>query len=168
MGEPTYYEILGISQSLLSSQEDISGILKRAYHRALLQNHPDKVTSSASASPSTSTPVKLFTIDEISTAYKQLSTSSLKAAYDKALLTAPTSRPQRRDSFQTAEAVDLDDLAFDTATETWSRSCRCGNDRGFSFGEQDLEDAGDSGELLVGCLDCSLWLKVHFAVVEDD
>ncbi|KAL5614388.1 hypothetical protein BROUX41_004494 [Berkeleyomyces rouxiae] len=163
MAEPTYYDILGISQSILSSHDnDTARILKRAYHRALLQNHPDK----AASSPATAT--ALHTVDAISTAYRHLSSPALKAAYDQTLLTAPPSRLARKGSFQTAEDIDLDDLAFDEASETWSRACRCGNDKGFAFGEQDLEDAGDGGELLVGCVDCSLWLKVHFVAVEDE
>jgi curved DNA-binding protein CbpA len=58
-----------------------------------------------------------------------------------------------------------------TATMTmtrWYRSCRCGNPRGYHFTEADLEEAADLGELMVGCADCSLWLRVHFAVLEDD
>ena len=27
---------------------------------------------------------------------------------------------------------------------------------------------GDLGELMVGCADCSLWLRVHFAVAEEE
>lgn len=51
---------------------------------------------------------------------------------------------------------------------TWFKPCRCGNERGFVFGEVDLEEAGDLGELIVGCQDCSLWLRVCFAMVEED
>lgn len=40
--------------------------------------------------------------------------------------------------------------------------------RGYVFGEGDLEEAADFGEVMVGCLDCSLWLRVHFAVMEED
>lgn len=65
------------------------------------------------------------------------------------------------------ENVDLDDLEFDEADECWYRSCRCGNDRGYLFREPDLVEVADEGELMVGCLDCSLWLRVHFAVLED-
>jgi hypothetical protein len=36
------------------------------------------------------------------------------------------------------------------------------------FGEADLIEVEDDGELMVGCQDCSLWLKVHFAVVDDE
>jgi hypothetical protein len=58
-------------------------------------------------------------------------------------------------------------LQFDEEEERWYRSCRCGNDRGYSFEETDLEEVEHEGLLMVGCQDCSLWLKIHFAVVED-
>ncbi|RDA83269.1 hypothetical protein CP532_0989 [Ophiocordyceps camponoti-leonardi (nom. inval.)] len=66
------------------------------------------------------------------------------------------------------ENVDLDDLPFDEDGGRWYRSCRCGNDRGYSFDETDLADVAEEGLLLVGCLDCSLWLRVHFAAVDDE
>ncbi len=77
-------------------------------------------------------------------------------------------RPAYRSSRRESENVDLDDLEYDESAESWSRSCRCGNPRGYLFGETDLEEAADYGELMVGCSDCSLWLRVHFAVVEDE
>lgn len=68
--------------------------------------------------------------------------------------------------------MDLDDLDSDesaaTGETTWFKPCRCGNERGFVFGEADLEEAGDLGELIVGCQDCSLWLRVCFAIVEEE
>jgi curved DNA-binding protein CbpA len=50
----------------------------------------------------------------------------------------------------------------------WYRACRCGNPRGYLFSTDDLEEAADVGELMIGCADCSLWLRVHFAVVEEE
>lgn len=152
-------------------------IIKRAYHRALLQNHPDKypqlkgqpTTAQKPYSSSTAT----FTIDQISAAYKVLSDPKSRAEYDRSLDLAPNNQGLKRgeQAFQTGiENVDLDDLDFDETegAERWYRSCRCGNPRGFLFTEADLEDAGENGELLVGCQDCSLWMKVHFAIVSDE
>ncbi|PSS03606.1 hypothetical protein BD289DRAFT_478440 [Coniella lustricola] len=108
-----------------------------------------------------------------------------------------TQHNQARSTFQTGiETVDLDDLeSFTTSSaaistpsasaatalisagdradddvevEWWFRPCRCGNERGFLFSEADLEETGDLGELIVGCQDCSLWLRVCFAVLEED
>ncbi|KAK7408968.1 Diphthamide biosynthesis protein 4 [Neonectria punicea] len=156
----THYQVLNLTPTLLDTQHDPTALIKRAYHRALLRNHPDKASSSSS-----------FAIDQITTAVAVLSSPSSRATYDTALrVSRPTANAQSRDAtFQTGvENVDLDDLAYDNADECWYRPCRCGNDRGYLFHEADLEEVGDEGELVVGCLDCSLWLRVHFAVVEDE
>jgi diphthamide biosynthesis protein 4 len=52
---------------------------------------------------------------------------------------------------------------------TWTRACRCGADKGFRILEQELEDAEARGqkEVLVGCVGCSLWVRVGFEVEVD-
>ncbi|CCF35516.1 CSL zinc finger [Colletotrichum higginsianum] len=174
----TYYAVLGITRKLLQEEAAVpQQVIKRAYHRALLQNHPDKskeqVRSTTSATSYANKPA--FTVDQISTAYKVLSDSRTRAEYDRSLDLAPNNQGLKRgeQTFQTGiENVDLDDLDFDESdgpdAECWYRSCRCGNPRGFLFTEADLEEAGENGELLVGCQDCSLWMKVHFAIVSND
>ncbi|KAH7162733.1 Diphthamide biosynthesis protein 4 [Dactylonectria estremocensis] len=162
-GAATHYQVLNLTPALLDTQNDPTALIKRAYHRALLRNHPDK-TSSLPTSTS-------FTIDQIITALTVLSGTSSRAAYDAALrVSRPAANAQSRDAaFQTGvENIDLDDLDYDEDQECWYRPCRCGNDRSYLFREADLEEVGDEGELIVACLDCSLWLRVHFAVVEDD
>ena len=49
---------------------------------------------------------------------------------------------------------------------TWTRACRCGADKGFSILEEELEEAETRGEkeVLVGCVGCSLWVRVAFDV----
>ncbi|KAK4039280.1 hypothetical protein C8A01DRAFT_16740 [Parachaetomium inaequale] len=183
---PTYYEILNLSPSTLSSQEDANtsaSLLKRAYHRALLTHHPDKTKSK---NPSSTTPLQVegkreppkYTIDQISTAYATLSRPTQRQAYDRSLIVQSQQaagggiRGSGQAEFQTGiEAVDLDDLDYQEeldGTTTWYRSCRCGNPRGYHFTEADLADAGDVGELMVGCVDCSLWLRVYFAVLDEE
>ncbi|KAH0434735.1 CSL zinc finger [Colletotrichum camelliae] len=178
-GGHTHYTVLGLTRKLLQEQaaEQSQQVIKRAYHRALLQNHPDKYPqlkgpgSTVSDSTSSRSPAKsdVLTIDQISTAYKVLSDTKLKAEYDRSLDLAPNNQGlKREEAFQTGiENVDLDDLEFDEGQECWYRSCRCGNSRGFLFTEADLEEVGENGELLVGCQDCSLWMKVHFAIVDE-
>lgn len=196
MAEPTHYEVLALPRALLedTSPEQVPTLIKQAYHRALLRHHPDKApqppksNTTSSSFCATTSPARqpTYTIDQITTAHATLSSPALRAAYDAHLRTAPPGRyhqQQRQQhgpdaSFQTGvETVDLDDLACDDGGEgegegegepRWYRPCRCGNERGFAFGEADLEEAGDLGELLVGCLDCSLWLRVCFSVVEED
>ncbi|CAM1505675.1 Fc.00g113120.m01.CDS01 [Cosmosporella sp. VM-42] len=164
----THYEVLNLTPSLLDTQTNPTPLIKRAYHRALLRNHPDKATISQSTpSQSTNSP---FTIDQITAALNTLSNPASRKAYDTVLrVSRPRGASSRDATFQTGvENVDLDDLAFDEKDHCWYRPCRCGNERGYLFREADLEEVGDEGELIVGCLDCSLWLRVHFAVIEDD
>jgi hypothetical protein len=189
MTEPTHYEVLQIPKSIIedSNKDQIPKIIKQAYHRALLRHHPDKTntpnrtgkaTTNHTSSSSSSPPP---TVDQITRAYTTLSIPAERTAYDRHLAltrnrTALSSSSGSRDTgatFQTGiETVDLDDLDYtedaELTTTRWHRGCRCGNEQGFAFGEDDLEEAGDLGELVVGCQDCSLWLRVCFAVVEDD
>jgi len=196
----SYYEILSLTCSILSSSHDPAALLKKAYRRALLQNHPDKAshlsihtstereggesptlqndiiisgsrphredlleTSSLPRAPS-----PFYTVDQITAAYKTLSSPPLRARYDAAARAQAPARSSAEQHFRTGiETVDLDDLVHDPAADTWSRSCRCGNERGYCVAEADLEEAGEDGEVLVGCKDCSLWLRVCFAVVDE-
>ncbi|KAF4338358.1 diphthamide biosynthesis 4 [Fusarium beomiforme] len=157
----THYQVLNLTPSLLDTQHDSTPLIKRAYHRALLRNHPDKIANSDPTSVS-------FTVDQITTALNILSNPSSRAAYD-ATLRVSRQNENRDGSYQTGvETIDLDDLAFDEDQECWYRSCRCGNEHSYEFREADLEEVSDEGELVVGCLGCSLWLRVHFAVMEDE
>lgn len=182
-----YYQILGLpfpsSSANLSKQQ-----IKLAYHKALLKHHPDKAhtisqeTHLAQDKPSirTSTPLHprpndstqqiTYTIDEITTAYKTLSTPSLRTEYDRALRLDRTKTAQHQqtgDVFHTGlEVVDLEDLSCDEGDAenlVWYRGCRCGDERGFLVGERELEREVEAGEIVVGCRGCSLWLKVLFA-----
>lgn len=185
MSQPTHYEVLALPQSLLEESKDdqIPILLKQAYHRALLRHHPDKApkpSTSLTHTPSSSHTVTAnssqptYTIDQITTAYTILSSPKLRSEYHIYLRNLPTNTTSSTPSaFQTGiETLDLDDLASDESATTgetiWFKPCRCGNERGFVFSEPDLEEAGDLGELIVGCQDCSLWLRVCFAVVEEE
>jgi hypothetical protein len=169
-GLDSHYDVLGLTPSLVDSQHDPSKLIRRAYHRALLRNHPDKASQAQSQPqvPAEGT----YTVDRISTAFTVLSSPSQRATYDAGLRVSrrsPVGGAATNSPFQTGvENIDLDDLPFDESDNSWYRSCRCGNDRGYQFREDDLEEAADEGELMVGCLDCSLWLRVHFAVMEDE
>ncbi|KAH6650662.1 hypothetical protein F5144DRAFT_617471 [Chaetomium tenue] len=178
---PTYYEILNLSPTTLTTQEETGGepaaaaLIKRAYRRALLNHHPDKKPhpphhhSHHPNNPPSTTHPHTYTIDQISTAYATLSRRAQRQAYDTSLLLLRQQQSHSGaagggtgEAFQTGiETIDLDDLECDEGEggdggETqWYRSCRCGNPRGYYFTEADLEDAADLGE-------------VCFAVVEEN
>lgn len=190
--EVTHYQVLGVSKQLLDDAKDAQSLVRRAYRRALLRHHPDKAAASSPPTRGSDPggaphPTTTFTVDQIAVASAVLADARRRSEYDAALSLARAGhhhhhhhqRP-RPDDFQTGiETVDLDDLVEfddDDAGEgrgagggvVWFRGCRCGNERGFEFGEDDLEPVADLGELIVGCRDCSLWLKVHFAVMPQD
>jgi DnaJ-class molecular chaperone len=162
----TYYEILDISPGLLDDHHNSGQVLKRAYRSALLKHHPDKALCVQFSKTSCG-----FTVDQISEAFAVLSDTKQRAEYDRALkLTSRGDGSSLKGTaqFRTGvEDVDLDDLRFDSDKQLWCRSCRCGNPRGYLFSEQDLAEATDSEELMIGCQDCSLWLRVHFAVLDE-
>jgi diphthamide biosynthesis protein 4 len=165
---PTYYEILDIPPALQNEPTIPVATLRSAYRRALLQNHPDKAQAGTNAQAKPTT----YTIDQISTAFSQLSNSKLRAQYDRELRLQSRSingsEQKAGETFRTGvEIVDLDDLNVVEEDGIWYRSCRCGEDRGFLIREQDLEEAAEDGEISVGCKGCSLWLKVLFGVMED-
>lgn len=157
--------------------------IKLAYHKALLKHHPDKAgaiardtrlsSNSASHTPSSGNSCGPYTIDQITTAYKTISDPVLRAAYDRSLRldrVKVADREKTADVFHTGlEVVDLEDLACEEGNgDIWYRGCRCGDERGFSVTEEDLEREADHGEIVIGCRGCSLWLKILFAVEGDD
>lgn len=135
-----------------------------------------------SSSPSTAT-TTAYTVDQITEAYSVLSDSQRRGEYNRALFlqqktaspasasastpngaSKPSSSTTTTWSFRTGvETADLDDLGFDSRTGTYHRGCRCGNARGYRFEDADLEECEAEGVLMVGCADCSLWLRVLFA-----
>ncbi|KAK6841869.1 hypothetical protein PG990_006137 [Apiospora arundinis] len=151
-------------------------------------------TGGAKAAPQQQT--ALYTVDQITHAYTVLSDTKQRREYTRNLQTRTTTssatytatssssaktassssrnntRSQSQDQhheFKTGvETVDLDDLSWDGKRGMYYRSCRCGLKRGFRFKEDDLEESGEDGELLVECSGCSLSLKVLFEEVTDD
>ena len=159
-----YYQLLGLERkqnaSVLSSHE-----VKAAYRGALLQHHPDKNVHTPTFRPARNVERSPVTVDEIALAYKVLSEPSLRAEYNLWLQSNDSDDDAYGRIHRTGlETVDLDDLAFDPASSLWSRSCRCGDEKGFTVTEAELEKNAEDGELFVGCKGCSLWLRVLFGV----
>ncbi|CAG8920704.1 unnamed protein product [Penicillium salamii] len=179
-----FYEVLSLPFAASSSTAPSKQQIKLAYHKALLKHHPDKAGAIAkdTALRSTATPSAAgsadspgpYTIDQITTAYKTISDPVLRAEYDRSLRLDRQKVAEREKTahvFHTGlEVVDLEDLACDEGADgdVWYRGCRCGDERGFSVTEDDLEREAEHGEIVIGCRGCSLWLKILFAVGEDD
>jgi diphthamide biosynthesis protein 4 len=55
----------------------------------------------------------------------------------------------------------------DEDESSWRRDCRCGGE--FTIRESQLEKSADRGEseVVVGCKNCSLWVRVAFGVEGD-
>jgi diphthamide biosynthesis protein 4 len=154
-----YYQLLDLD--IRSSQDHITPLkVKQAYRKALLAYHPDK-QKSAGTHPT-------ITVDDIALAFKTLSDPILRAEYDTWLASnedvTSSAGHVARPRHTGLETVDLDDLNFDASSGSWSRSCRCGNDTGFTVTEAELEKHVDEGEIIVGCKGCSLWLRIMFGV----
>ena len=164
------YRKLGLPSPQASnrpSQEDI----KRAYRRALLENHPDKARRQEQAA---NTPrlrqTGSFPVTDIIQAYNTLINPSKRAEYDRSLRLR-SSQPSRSTSSSfkppsNCETVDLDDLTLDTEINVWYTGCRCGAERGYSVSEDELEENCHVGVIHTSCGGCSLWLKVEFQAAE--
>lgn len=165
MTKLNYYEILGFRQDEPSlSPEDV----KKSYRKALLSHHPDKSAKTGDQTART-TKSGTLTVDDIALAYKTLSEPALKAEYDRWLASNAQSDDAGKGSGRIhhtgLETVDLDDLAFNDKSQSWTRTCRCGVG-GFEVTEEELEENLEDRELIVGCAGCSLWLRVLFSVEE--
>jgi diphthamide biosynthesis protein 4 len=174
--EATHYDILDLPSNLRNESSISLQTLRAAYRRALLRHHPDK---SSSKPPLTSLPEReaLYTVDEITHAFRTLSDPQTRAAYNTSLalkrstIVGVGGRISKEGWKTGVETADLDDLERsddEAGGQTWYRGCRCGEERGFVVTEDDLECAGREGEVTVGCRGCSLWLRVLFGVIEDD
>jgi len=159
----SFYDILGVDSSVGFTSED----LKRAYKRALLQHHPDKAGSTRNVAGGDQGKTTV-SVDDIALAYKTLSDTRSRQKYDLGLQNrVQISRPAEVDgtTHRTGlDTVDLDALVFDDGSESWSRSCRCGDGKGFIVTEPELAAHADEGEIIIGCRGCSLWLRILFGV----
>ncbi|KAF3937627.1 hypothetical protein ABW19_dt0207027 [Dactylella cylindrospora] len=192
---PTHYTILSLPSNLPPNHPNYQTILKKAYHRTLLQCHPDKLPSAAAAGvapPSihhdlNSPPAdEIYTIDQINSAYKTLSSPTLRQTYD-ATLQSPSIQAE---SYKTGlDVVDLDDMVYhegagESSGGRYTKSCRCGADEGYVLTEEEMDEVEDeiskhaaslktartstARSMIVGCLGCSLWVQVDWVVCEDE
>lgn len=161
---PSYYDILDLPQGEPApSAEQV----KKAYRKALLSHHPDKISERSAGRSDTH--AQQVTVDEVALAYKTLSERALKAEYDRWLAANSSFTGSNATGGQGhhtgLETVDLEDLTCDEQAQAWTRDCRCGVG-GYTVTEDQLEKNVEDGELIVGCEGCSLWLRVLYSVEE--
>lgn len=138
----TYYEVLEIDPS--SSPEGI----RAAYKAKLLENHPDKVTTTTTE------------ITHIQRAYQVLMDPHLRQTYDKDIV-----KTAQTQGFNiNGDGLDVFNLSeFECGEETWVMDCpRCQSHESMILMEEDLENGSKEGEVIVQCGDCSLWIKVEY------
>ena len=167
----THYDVLQLAPHDFGSlsRDDI----KAAYRRALLIHHPDKAPSSGIRStlkPPTNAPTTRYSIDQIVNAYEILSDPTKRFGYGRILEQSDSYGRQHRNGHEEThigvESYDLEDLTYNEVKDTWSKGCRCGDERGYGVSESDLDRESQHGEIYVGCRGCSLFIKVQFAVEE--
>ena len=161
-----HYKTLGLPSLLVQDRGVTTQDIKLAYRRTLLHFHPDKSRSQVFDKAHPEAPK--YTVDQIAIAYKTLIDPKGRSEYDRSLrLGSPPTGLTSQRTHPGLETVDLDDLMFDEEQNTWYRSCRCGNEKGFLVSEEELERDAEHGEVTTGCRGCSLWLRVTFAMAED-
>ncbi|KAI6048074.1 hypothetical protein EDC04DRAFT_2556159, partial [Pisolithus marmoratus] len=156
-----HYTLLGISRD--APQSDI----KQAYHRTLMQLHPDKRTKLAGPPATvarTNDDHSSVDIALIKEAYMTLIDPSSRVVYDASLVCEGAHGRGPRP----AQVVSLEEFTVVTTygqnnreKHEWSYECRCGGI--YHIVEQDLE----SGRHLVGCQSCSEVIWVGYELVDD-
>ena len=161
-----HYKILGLPSPSNKNHDVTPHDIKLAYRRALLHYHPDKSSIQLLDEAQSDTPN--YTVDQITIAYKTLIDPKRRSEYDQsARLDATSTGLIFERSHPGLETIDLDELALDEENNIWYRGCRCGNKKGYSISEEELEKDAEQGEVITGCRGCSLWLRVTFATVDD-
>jgi len=180
----SHYDVLGLplpiyngaTPELLTSQ-----VVKKAYHKALLKWHPDKALIGGAPSaairdkPKSTSPLPTdtpgYTLDEIITAYTTLSTERGRREYEREyrLQLVGSTREEVKSLWNVyvpMDVVDLDDFEYEERLGKFYKGCRCGENEGYVLWESELEEL-QTGVVVVGCVGCSLWLKVEFEVVAE-
>jgi DnaJ-class molecular chaperone len=164
--QPTHYQILQLKQKggRIDHVE-----LKMAYRQALLLHHPDKNSPTSSISKSVGqTSNQAYSVDQITRAFKTLSSTVAKTEYDKSLEwdTGRLNTGPKMNCPAGVETYDLDELCYDNTADIWSRKCRCGDDRAYTLTESDLEKESEYGEIYIACQGCTLSIRVLFDTAE--
>ncbi|TYZ58988.1 hypothetical protein PybrP1_002140 [[Pythium] brassicae (nom. inval.)] len=137
----THYERLGVHPT--SSADEI----RRAYHRAARQLHPDKRSDAADDAAFVT----------VQAAYETLRDPALRAAYDSECLRAAVVRRRDTEDVRVADTVRTVEMTQQTLEDgdvLFSLRCRCGD--AYEVSEDELLDGVD----VVPCTGCSLNIRV--------
>lgn len=151
---------------LYDSNFNVSAVeIKQAYRRALLSNHPDK----SQAADLVHRKRARHTIDEVSRAYHTLIDPERRLEHDRQLQLEPRARTDNdhAQSHPGIETRDLDELNREDFSDEWYCGCRCGDKKGFTLTEDELQKNSLAGEIITECRGCSLRLRVTFATADD-
>lgn len=138
MEKQTFYEILECNPD--ASTEEI----KKSYHNLILKYHPDKQNKTES---------KEFII--INQAWEVLRSADKRRAYNAELLQA-----QFNDQAIVYEILSPSDFRYDSSTETYCYSCRCGGLYYLPEFKDDTVQPSESEELFIECDECSLVVQL--------
>ncbi|KAL8680200.1 MAG: hypothetical protein Q9224_004698 [Gallowayella concinna] len=160
--DPDCYQVLALQQPFSGRPAVSQERIKQAYRHALLANHPDKSRIPVTPQPQTTQ----YTIDQVTTAYQTLIQPARRLEHDKQIRTTPPAKGHSDcvKSHAGIDTLDLDELDHDDYSNEWHRGCRCGDDKGFTVTEDELQRSSDAGETVTECQGCSLRLRVTFAV----
>jgi len=145
-----FYSVLAIPRHAPHSQ------IKSAYHRLLLQSHPDKRINQ-----STNIFVDITLLKE---AYTTLSNPDLRAAYDARLEARKIGWHSSQTVSRPAQVVSLEEFdqgPDDDEQGPWTYPCRCGGS--YTISTVLMEE----GKHLVACSSCSEVIWVGYELVED-
>ncbi len=162
---PSCYDILDLCDLRPHKSAIGPAEIKQAYRRALLFNHPDKFRSADLVHGNRAR----YTIDEVSRAYHTLIDPVRRLEHDRHLQQEPRSKHDKHhgQSHSGIDTLDLDELSWESPRGEWYCACRCGDNKGFTVTETELQANSLLGEIITECRGCSLRLRVTFATVDD-
>ncbi|GJJ75904.1 diphthamide biosynthesis protein 4 [Entomortierella parvispora] len=146
-----YYEILNVPQDASLAE------IKQQYQRLLLIHHPDKQQQNQSQQSGPASTFLLIPLQDIKEAWECLREPARRDFYDSSLKAM-----KLRANGQVNDDIDLDDMDYDEDTCSYISPCRCSGE--YVISEDELELGVDT----VVCSTCSLIVRIHYEVANDD
>ncbi|CAK4711795.1 hypothetical protein LEN26_011186 [Aphanomyces euteiches] len=142
-GITTHYEVLQVSSDCSGEQ------IKRAYHTAILQSHPDKQSVSNAVENAAD-------FQRIHEAYQVLRDADARKRYDQML-----HEKKLRSELRVSDEILLADMTYDADEEIHTYGCRCGE-----LYVLTIEEVYEQVEI-VPCDGCSLNIRVVYSTQSD-